>query len=795
MFEFENISKTYKSKRGPDCEALKGINLTLPDTGFVIVCGRSGCGKSTLLNIIGGLDKPTSGEIRFNGNSFSSFKDDDFANYRNYAVGFIFQEFNLIDNLNVTQNLEIVLTLQNKKEKTALIENALKKVGLQGYERRNINELSGGQRQRVAIARALVKSPKIILADEPTGNLDSKTSTEIFDLLKELSKNCLIVAVTHDSEKAKEYHDYLIELSDGEIVFNNCPEVEKRYEPIEKIKSSLPPSVSFGMGAENLIRKPVRSASAIVVAVIAIFCIAVLQSLLSYSRTEVQSRIIKKEQIEIISLVRMVKDDLRDKEERFDFLSSTVDFLQERFPEVACLKDKRNEIGRFLVESSEDILNMGFEFIGEYYELDGEIIYISEDNFYGMFSDSDGGYYIYNDDGTYTKFNSSRFPPDKAVGKKIKYIDGYHQEDTSKYDYIIGGVVDTKGFNVKEFVPRNFAGTRRGRETLNKNEYSVAISGENFGKGLDGFEYNTMSNSNVSGYAVLTDGTVINNSELELSDSEVVLGLNAYNKLFCGNSSISDYLEIKYQGSEKEEYTLHKLPEHLGEEIKLNITEVGGNPFFDKSLKIAGVLMNQGYVGDNYFLSDANYDAIADKTQIRTVYVKVDTVRNLKNFLRDIGYKGVYVNEAYLARLLSIEREISKVSNIFEIFLVFFIIIMVIMVINLISISILSRKKEIGILKALGAKNRDIFAIYFSESFILAVSVFLLSLGGAIGGIAFLDKDFRTGSTLPVTVIKTDVFIVLTILAASFAAIFLATLIPLNKIKKMNPVDSIKAID
>ena len=178
MIKISNLTKVYRSKKRKSCRAIDDISLTLPDSGFIFVLGKSGSGKSTLLNLIGGLDNITSGKIEVDGNDLATFKEKDFCNYRNSHLGFIFQDYHLIDELTVYENIALSLNLIREKD-GGRIKKALEKVELSGYEDRYPTELSGGERQRVAIARAIVKNPKIILADEPTGNLDTQTATSI----------------------------------------------------------------------------------------------------------------------------------------------------------------------------------------------------------------------------------------------------------------------------------------------------------------------------------------------------------------------------------------------------------------------------------------------------------------------------------------------------------------------------------------------------------------------------------------------------------------------------------------
>ena len=217
MIEIKNLTKVYNSKKKGNCVAINDLTFTLPDKGMVFIIGKSGSGKSTLLNLIGGLDNVTSGEILADGNRLSSFNTSDFDKYRSSYIGFIFQDYHLIEDLTIAQNIELSLDIASMEVGNAVV-SALEKVDLVGYENRYPRELSGGERQRVAIARALAKQPSMILGDEPTGNLDNKTSTQVLQLLKEVSKEKLVVIVSHNLADADFYADRIIELFDGKII-------------------------------------------------------------------------------------------------------------------------------------------------------------------------------------------------------------------------------------------------------------------------------------------------------------------------------------------------------------------------------------------------------------------------------------------------------------------------------------------------------------------------------------------------------------------------------------------------
>lgn len=217
MIELKNVRKVYKAKKTDDTLALNDVTTSIPSKGLVFIVGTSGSGKSTLLNCIGGLDKIDSGSIIIDNIDITKLNEHDLDKFRNSCLGFVFQDYNIIEDYNVFENVNLSLELQGKKD-PKLVSETLNSLGLEGLEKRHINELSGGQKQRVAIARALVKNPNLILADEPTGNLDSKSSKQIFDILKSISKDRTVLVVSHDMEMAKTYGEIIIEISDGNIV-------------------------------------------------------------------------------------------------------------------------------------------------------------------------------------------------------------------------------------------------------------------------------------------------------------------------------------------------------------------------------------------------------------------------------------------------------------------------------------------------------------------------------------------------------------------------------------------------
>ena len=282
MLRCENIIKDYPTNEEV-VHALKGVSLTFRNSEFVSILGQSGCGKTTFLNIIGGLDHYTSGDLIINGKSTRNYKDKDWDTYRNHKIGFVFQSYNLITHQSVLSNVELALTLSGvgKEERKKRAIEALTKVGLNDQIYKKPTQLSGGQMQRVAIARAIVNNPDIILADEPTGALDSSTSIQIMEILKEISKDKLVIMVTHNPELAQKYSSRIIRLSDGEVISDSNPynEFEELNNSQIDKKTSMSFKTALSLSLNNLMTKKARTILVSFAGSIGIIGIALILSL------------------------------------------------------------------------------------------------------------------------------------------------------------------------------------------------------------------------------------------------------------------------------------------------------------------------------------------------------------------------------------------------------------------------------------------------------------------------------------------------------------------------------------
>jgi len=283
MLQLKDIVKKYNTG-GTEIEVLKKVNISFRESEFVSILGASGSGKTTLLNIIGGLDKYSSGDMLLMGRSTKEFTDRDWDSYRNGTIGFVFQSYNLIGHLSVIENVKLALSIsgESNKENDLKAKKALEDVGLGDHLHKKPNQLSGGQMQRVAIARALVTDPKIILADEPTGALDSKTSVQIMELIKEISKEKLVIMVTHNPELARKYSDRIVSVKDGEIIEDTKPYIEQEgNNDYELKKTAMAFSSAIKSSFKNLLTKKFRSLMTVVASSIGIISIGLVLAISS----------------------------------------------------------------------------------------------------------------------------------------------------------------------------------------------------------------------------------------------------------------------------------------------------------------------------------------------------------------------------------------------------------------------------------------------------------------------------------------------------------------------------------
>lgn len=367
MLEIKNIVKDYKT--GADTvHALRGVSIAFRDSELVAVLGHSGCGKTTLLNIIGGLDRYTSGDLIIDGRSTKEYKDRDWDTYRNHSIGFIFQSYNLIPHQSVLSNVELALTLSgvSKSERRRRAKEALEKVGLGDQLHKRPNQMSGGQMQRVAIARALVNDPEILLADEPTGALDSETSLQIMALIKEIAKDRLVIMVTHNPDLANDYATRIVRLVDGEITSDSKPfdpsaeksEKEKKSKSKSSRKSKMSFLTALSLSRNNLMTKKARTFLTAFAGSIGIIGISLILSLSNGVQTYIDSVErstlasypiqIDKQTVNYSELMSSMMDMGGDEDENRDPNRVYVNDMSTNMTKVMLSEVKKNDLPAFL---------------------------------------------------------------------------------------------------------------------------------------------------------------------------------------------------------------------------------------------------------------------------------------------------------------------------------------------------------------------------------------------------------------------------------------------------------------
>ena len=418
MLKLKHITKTYKSGN-EKVEALKGINIEFRESEFVSILGQSGCGKTTLLNIVGGLDRYTKGDLIINGKSTKDFKDRDWDAYRNYTIGFVFQSYNLIGHQTVLSNVELALTISgvSRKERKRRAIKALEEVGLKDQIHKKPNELSGGQMQRVAIARALVNNPDIILADEPTGALDTKTSVQVMEILKKISKNKLVIMVTHNPELAERYSTRIIKILDGVITDDSNPIkendiIEGKIDNSKKRKrTSMKFFTALHLSLNNLMTKKGRTILTSFAGSIGIIGIALILAI----STGVQNYIDKVEEDTLLSYPITIEESTVDISSLMESMMSTGESEQENINEKVYSTESMNELITTLSNKKE---NNNLEELKKYIdEGNNEIVNNSNSISYGY--DFDINLYNSNTEKDIVRVNPSEVMNALGMGEMI----------------------------------------------------------------------------------------------------------------------------------------------------------------------------------------------------------------------------------------------------------------------------------------------------------------------------------------------------------------------------------------
>ena len=784
MLELKKITKKYLSGTN-SVSALKGIDLKFRKTEFVSILGPSGCGKTTLLNIIGGLDQYTTGDLIINGKSTKNFKDKDWDTYRNHSIGFVFQNYNLIPHQTVLANVELALTLAgiNKTERRKRAIKALKDVGLEDQIHKKPNQMSGGQMQRVAIARALVGNPDILLADEPTGALDTKTSVQIMELLKEISKTKLVIMVTHNPDLAEKYSTRIIKLLDGQVTDDSKPYdgIEEKNKQAKAGKTNMSFLTALSLSLNNLLTKKGRTILTAFAGSIGIIGIALILSLSS----GMQNYINRVEEDTLSSYPITLQETTMDTGELLNAaMDSTTTYENHNDNKIHSMnitndmlslmgsgaKSNNLEAFKSYIDKNSNKFNEYANAIEYSYNLDLNI-------------------YKENEDG-YTLVNPDQIM-DKLGFGQMNEISNMFSSGVSSYN-AFSEMLDNRNLIEEQY------DVLAGHLPENYNEVVLVVNKDNYISDYTIYSIGLLDSEElVANYNALMNGEEINNlDELtypydELLDItfKVLLNTDYYTKegnLWINKSSDEKYianllnnaLELKVVGiikpneetittnnyggvfytKELTEYVINKINESeiaqaqlANKNINIFTNSEFSNEEFDinnltheeqaylaslSQSELAEVLANYQENASATYESNLEKLGIVDLNKPSTIniYAKdFDSKEALANIITD--YNNNTTEENQISYTDIIEVMMSGVSNIIDIisyvlmgFVSISLVVSSIMIGIITYISVLERTKEIGILRSIGASKKDISRVFNAETLIIGAAAGLLGI-------------------------------------------------------------------
>ena len=784
MLELKKITKKYLSGTN-SVSALKGIDLKFRETEFVSILGPSGCGKTTLLNIIGGLDQYTTGDLIINGKSTKNFKDKDWDTYRNHSIGFVFQNYNLIPHQTVLANVELALTLAgiNKTERKKRAIQALKDVGLEDQIHKKPNQMSGGQMQRVAIARALVGNPDILLADEPTGALDTKTSIQIMELLKEISKTKLVIMVTHNPDLAEKYSTRIIKLLDGKVIDDSKPydgEEEKK-EKNKTGKTNMSFLTALSLSLNNLLTKKGRTILTAFAGSIGIIGIALILSLSS----GMQNYINRVEEDTLSSYPITLEETTMDTGEllnaAMDSGNTYENYNDDKIHSMNITNDmlslmgsgtKSNNLEAFkaYINENESTFNEYANAIQYSYNLDLNI-------------------YKENSDG-YTQVNPDRIM-DKLGFGSMNEIGSMFSNGMSSYN-AFSEMLDNRKLIEEQY------DCLAGHLPENYNEVVLVVNKDNYISDYTLYSIGLLdSDELVDNYHALINGEEISDleeltytyDELLNTTFKVLLNTDYYTKqgnLWIDNSSNEEYitnlldeaLELEVVGiirpkeetittnSYGEVWYTKALTEYVINEI--NESEIAKEQLANKNIN---VFTNREFSNEEFDMNDLSpaeqqYLASLSQSELAEVLknyqenagatyesnleklgiVDLESPSTINIYAKDFNSKEAlsdliseYNNNTSEENQISytdlIEVMMSGVSNIIDIisyvlmgFVSISLVVSSIMIGIITYISVLERTKEIGILRSIGASKKDVSRVFNAETLIIGLSAGLLGI-------------------------------------------------------------------
>lgn len=782
MLKLKSIYKSYISSKKNRVDALTDINISFETKGLIFVLGASGSGKSTLLNLIGGLDTPTSGDIFINNEKIFS-NNSSLELYRNNYISFIFQDFNLLSNLTVYENISMVYGENNPESVREKVQNILTKVNLSGYEERYPNELSGGEIQRVAIARALSNDSAIILADEPTGNLNKENGKNICEILKKISSNKLVIVVSHNEDLANEFADRIIKLEDGKIIddviVNEIKNDKTEFIPNSQIISK---KNILKLSLKNLFDKKMRFIISMVSIILAFSVLSLSLVISGFERPHVDAKNIINNNVN--------KYLISSNQDHSWMYNSTA----KKIIEYEGLEYIRNGV----VKSINDIIEMDYELYPNYQEITDESIVLPDYYLY-FYAESGQVFYISNNqEVAKNEFNFDR-------------IKEYYIKDME--NCLIAGIYHTYIFNNNDSNIVNPETEAYDKAKRNLSEqiifhtensiYTKKYSNFNIGNEVSEFTLNVkqgvISNNIIGLDDIVTlsflHGSYFNDKEYVKNESgyvpqenEIYLSLNVYNSMFREKSDIVYYLGENYFSGE-----LLRSPLHINEQIDLEIIE---NSETKEKLELKNLIIKGILVGgeDEIIVSKELEKKIDDFTMNNSILVKTSSIKNQYSFLKTIyNDYGYFANYYYTERLNSFEDDLSIAQFISNILVPLMIILIVLINTIVISQIVKSKDKENGVLRAIGIKKHSIINIYFLQSIFIICISFIISLAIAIVFINVINNALIGDYSNSISLLLFRYQYAIVIMIVTIVANLVISYISLYKAISKNPIDVIKS--
>jgi len=804
MLTTNNVTKHFNNQT----TALNGISLCLPSKGLVFIVGKSGCGKSTLLNIFGGLDSPTSGEISFCGRIIDLKNSKEADEYRQNHIGFVFQSYNLLENETALQNVNLAAELSGKSENDSI--SAIERVRLRGYEKRKTGDLSGGEKQRIAIARAIVKQPEIILADEPTGNLDSKNAEDIFTLLKEISANRLVVVVTHDEESAGKFGDRIIRMCDGRIISDNGDETNNSDTTIvaaqEVKKRGLPLKEILRRGFATLKHKKLRTIITCLTLFLSVAVLVLGQMLASTTSEKSLARGLGKNNISDIILYQDIgisqtatpsgslPQNLPISQKAKDYISgySSTHVYYELSNEYYCIA---TGVG--------DVKSNGYSMY------DGALQTLDEGSFYLTDYEVDKEYNLHDENALsdYTPYIGKKYTLSSSTWSYTGTLAGVIKTDYRKYYswddihdvYKIReniSAADTQLFSVMDV----FFRMRYCKENLLVNAKKYAIFNDNVynfdGKSYYFDNYNLVYSSKKNSGELSSEFHISENSAFGYIDGDGILQ-NEYD-FDSGEAVISGYAYLLLFGENYSENGTH-----IGEKVKLGLSRYGETlPLLEKEFTIVGVETNlYGKIendnakiicnaADSYdFKKYAWYDSSFVGINLSGKPVSENSMffKQLRNCY------DVAIFCPISADVYATEGTFKTTGIIFTVIATAMLVVSVLLVINMLAVMISDKSREIGILRAIGVKSRDITIIYLVKIIVIALITFIMAGLCGIAEVVFIMNTFKVAGGFKVPFIWFEPLTYILWVATTLIIPVCMAFIPLNKIKRLKPIEAIKS--